>query len=102
MYKLTRCVKKHNMREPMNRHHAFLMRYSRCHVGVMNRTQINVTSRGHNLVYNGKYWILIRWRSFIDFICLGYPTHMKGKNREHRFDNNQTEGFVATLCDPFT
>ena len=53
MYKLTRCVKKHRVREPMNRHLAFLMRFSRCHVGVMNST-----SRGHNLVYNGKYWIL--------------------------------------------
>ena len=28
MYKLTRCVKKHSVCEPMNRHHAFLMRYS--------------------------------------------------------------------------
>ena len=28
MCKLTRCVKKHSVHEPMNRHHAFLMRYS--------------------------------------------------------------------------
>ena len=27
---------------------------------------------------------------------------MKGKHREHRFDNSQTEGFVVTLCDRFT
>ena len=39
MYKLTRCVKKHTVREPMDRHHAFFMRYSRCHVGVMNSNQ---------------------------------------------------------------
>ena len=56
MYKLTRCVKTHNVRVPMKRHHAFLMRYGRCHVGVMNSNQ--VTSRGHNLVYYGKYGIL--------------------------------------------
>ena len=56
MYKLTRCVKKHNVREPMNRHLAFLMRFSRCHVGVMNSNQRNQSR--HNLVYDGKYWIL--------------------------------------------
>ena len=39
MYKLTRCVKTHNVRVPMKRHHAFLMRYGRCHVGVMNSNQ---------------------------------------------------------------
>ena len=27
---------------------------------------------------------------------------MKGKHREHRFDNSQTEGFVVSLCDRFT
>ena len=46
--------------------------------------------------------ILIRWRSFIDFICKGYPTNMKGKHLKHRFDNSQTEGFVVNLCDWFT
>ena len=46
--------------------------------------------------------ILIRWRSFIDFICKGYPPYMKGKHLKHRFDNSQTEGFVVTLCDRFT
>ena len=30
--------------------------------------------------------ILTRWRSFIDFICKGYPTYMKGKHLKHRFD----------------
>ena len=55
MYKLTRCVKKHTVREPMNCHHA-LMRYSRCNVGVMNSNQHHQS--GHNLVCNGKYWIL--------------------------------------------
>ena len=56
MYKLTRCVKKHTVPEPMNRHHAFLMRYSSVMSGSL--TQINAPSRGHNLVNNGKYWIL--------------------------------------------
>ena len=35
MYKLAQCVTKHNVREPMNCHLAFLMRLSNCHVGVM-------------------------------------------------------------------
>ena len=56
MYKLTRCVKKHKVREAMKCHLAFLMRFSRCHVGVINSNHCNQS--GHNLVYNGKYWIL--------------------------------------------
>ena len=42
MYKLTRkddVSKKHNVRDPISRHHAFLMRFSRCQVGVMNSNQ---------------------------------------------------------------
>ena len=38
--------------------------------------------------------ILIRWRSFIDFICKGYPTYMKGKHLKHRFDLLQ---FIETI-----
>ena len=36
MYKLTQCVKKHNVGELMNHRLTFLMRFSRGHVGVMN------------------------------------------------------------------
>ena len=67
MYKLTRCVKKHNMREPMNRHHAFLMRYSRCHelkstwpVGVI--TSFIMGNTGFST--RESQIILIRWHSF--------------------------------------
>ena len=45
-----------NVHEPMKHHLAFLMRFSVCHVEVMNSN--HATSRDHNLVYNGEYWIL--------------------------------------------
>ena len=86
MYKLDRCVKKHNVREPMNRHHALLMRFSNCHVGVMNLNQsmppVGVITSfilgNTGFSISESQIILIRWHSFIDFICWGYPTHMKG------------------------
>ena len=75
MYKFTQCVKKHDVREPTNCHHAFLMR-------------LQVSRRGHELKSTRSVGvitsfimgntgfstpesqiILIRWRSFIDFIC---------------------------------
>ena len=69
------CLKKHNVREPMNRPHAVLMRFNRRHVGVMNSNQRD--HQGHNLGYNGKYWILHpgipnysnKVVFFIDLIC---------------------------------
>ena len=83
MYKLTRCVKKHNLHEPMNCHHAFLMRYSRCHVGVINTNY--VTRRGHNLVYYWKYWILHPGIPKQTNMCLPYhePFMWKVRHDQH-------------------
>ena len=126
MYKLTRCVKTHNVRVPMKRHHAFLMRYGRCHVGVMNSNQRDKYGILHSGIPNYSNKVAF---FYFNFICKGYPTYMKGKHLKHRFDliqfietnngiidlrsfsidestlrfdNSQTEGFVVTLCDWFT